>query len=100
YIKRCEKEQFRTVNLVITGAEKLPQDLAAEYEAKFGVFPTEGYGTTELSPLAACNVPASRSADGSHAAFKKGTVGRAVPNVCAKVVAPDTRADLGVNHEG
>ena len=51
YLKRCTKEQFRTVNLVITGAEKLPQDLAHEFEDKFGVFPTEGYGTTELSPL-------------------------------------------------
>ena len=65
YLKRCEKEQFRTVNLVIVGAEKLPLDLAQEFEEKFGVFPTEGYGTTELSPLGACNVPKSRAASGT-----------------------------------
>jgi len=100
YIKRCDKEQFRTVNIVITGAEKLPQDMAREFEEKFGIFPTEGYGTTELSPLAAANIPASRSTTGTDEAFRKGTVGRAVPNVCAKIVDPDTGADLGTNHEG
>jgi acyl-[acyl-carrier-protein]-phospholipid O-acyltransferase/long-chain-fatty-acid--[acyl-carrier-protein] ligase len=100
YLKRCEKEQFRTVNLVITGAEKLPQDLAHDFEAKFGVFPAEGYGTTELSPLAACNVPKSRSAAGTDEAERKGTIGRAIPNVCAKIVDPETGADVGTNHDG
>jgi acyl-[acyl-carrier-protein]-phospholipid O-acyltransferase/long-chain-fatty-acid--[acyl-carrier-protein] ligase len=98
YLKRCEKEQFRTVNLVITGAEKLPQDLARDFEAKFGVFPTEGYGTTELSPLGAVNVPKSRS--GSDQAERKGTIGRPIPNVVAKIVDPETGADLGINQEG
>jgi acyl-[acyl-carrier-protein]-phospholipid O-acyltransferase/long-chain-fatty-acid--[acyl-carrier-protein] ligase len=98
YLKRCEKEQFRTVNLVITGAEKLPQDLAHDFEAKFGVFPTEGYGTTELSPLGAVNVPKSRS--GSDQAERKGTIGRPIPNVVAKIVDPETGADLGINQEG
>jgi acyl-[acyl-carrier-protein]-phospholipid O-acyltransferase/long-chain-fatty-acid--[acyl-carrier-protein] ligase len=100
YLKRCEKEQFRTVNLVITGAEKLPQDLAHDFEAKFGIFPTEGYGTTELSPLAACNVPKSRSASGTDDAERKGTIGRAIPNVCAKIVDVETGADLGANRDG
>jgi acyl-[acyl-carrier-protein]-phospholipid O-acyltransferase / long-chain-fatty-acid--[acyl-carrier-protein] ligase len=98
YLKRCEKEQFRTVNLVITGAEKLPQDLAHDFEAKFGVFPTEGYGTTELSPLGAVNVPKSRS--GSDEAERRGTIGRAIPNMVAKIVDPETGADLGINREG
>jgi acyl-[acyl-carrier-protein]-phospholipid O-acyltransferase / long-chain-fatty-acid--[acyl-carrier-protein] ligase len=100
YLKRCEKEQFRTVNLVITGAEKLPQDLAHDFEAKFGIFPTEGYGTTELSPLAAVNVPKNRSSSGTDEAERKGTIGRAIPNVCAKIVDPETRADVGTNHDG
>jgi acyl-[acyl-carrier-protein]-phospholipid O-acyltransferase / long-chain-fatty-acid--[acyl-carrier-protein] ligase len=98
YLKRCDKEQFRAVNIVITGAEKLPQDLAKEFEAKFGIFPTEGYGTTEMAPLGAVNVPKSRS--GTDEGHRPGTVGRAIPNVCAKIVDPDTFADLGTNHEG
>jgi acyl-[acyl-carrier-protein]-phospholipid O-acyltransferase/long-chain-fatty-acid--[acyl-carrier-protein] ligase len=86
--------------MVVTGAEKLPMDVADEYAAKFDMMPTEGYGTTELSPLAACNVPRNRSASGTDEAFRRGTVGRAVPNVCAKVVDPDSGADLGNNQEG
>jgi len=99
-LKRCTKEQFRTVNLVITGAEKLPQDLAHEFEEKYGIFPTEGYGTTELSPLGAANIPASRSPAGNSDGERKGTIGRAMPGTCAKVVDPETKADLGTNQDG
>jgi acyl-[acyl-carrier-protein]-phospholipid O-acyltransferase / long-chain-fatty-acid--[acyl-carrier-protein] ligase len=100
YLKRCTKEQFRTVNLVITGAEKLPQDLAHEFEEKYGIFPTEGYGTTELSPLGAANIPKSRSPAGNSDGERKGTIGRAMPGTCAKVVDAETKADLGANQDG
>lgn len=100
YLKRCEKEQFATLDLAIVGAEKLPQQLAEEFHAKFGVIPTEGYGCTELSPLAAANVPDHRSRSLTQIGTKLGTVGRAVPNVCAKIVDPDTFTHLGNNKPG
>lgn len=100
YLKRCDKEQFATLDLAIVGAEKLPQQLADEFNAKFGVIPTEGYGCTELSPLAAANVPDHRSREVTQIGTKLGTVGRAVPNVCAKVVDADTLAELGNNKPG
>jgi acyl-[acyl-carrier-protein]-phospholipid O-acyltransferase/long-chain-fatty-acid--[acyl-carrier-protein] ligase len=100
YLKRCEKEQFATLDLAIVGAEKLPQQLADEFHAKFGVIPTEGYGCTELSPLAAANVPDHRSREITQIGTKLGTVGRAVPNVCAKIVDADTLAELGNNKPG
>ncbi len=100
YLKRCEKEQFATLDLAIVGAEKLPQQLAEEFNAKFGVIPTEGYGCTELSPLAAANVPDHRSQEVTQIGTKLGTVGRAVPNVCAKVVDAETLAELGNNKPG
>lgn len=100
YLKRCDKEQFATLDLAIVGAEKLPQQLAEEFHAKFGVTPTEGYGCTELSPLAAANVPDHRSREVTQIGTKLGTVGRAVPNVCAKVVDADTLAELGNNKPG
>lgn len=100
YLKRCDKEQFATLDLAIVGAEKLPQALAEEFLAKFGVTPTEGYGCTELSPLAAANVPDHRSREVTQIGTKLGTVGRAVPNVCAKIVDADTLAELGNNKPG
>lgn len=100
YLKRCEKEQFATLDLAIVGAEKLPESLAAEFLEKFGITPTEGYGCTELSPLAAANVPDHRAKDIVQIGTKLGTVGRAVPNVCAKIVDPDTLVELGNNKPG
>ncbi|MBI5760221.1 MAG: MFS transporter [Planctomycetales bacterium] len=104
YIKRVEKEQFATLDMVVTGAEKLPQDLAQAFQDKFGFRPSEGYGTTELSPLASVNIPDHRSITAGQEIHQKGTkegtVGRAVPGVAAKVVDPDTFADLGIETPG
>lgn len=100
YYKRCDKEQLASLNLIIVGAEKLPQDLAAAVKEKFGVFPTEGYGATETSPLAAVNVPDYRSADVTQIGTKPGTVGRAIPHTRARVIDPDTGAVLGLDQPG
>ena len=100
YLKRCTPEQFQSLEIVITGAEKLPQSLAREFEEKFGIFPTEGYGTTELSPVAAVNVPPTRQLDPTEVSAKPGTVGRPIPCVMAKTVDPDTREDLPDGEEG
>lgn len=101
YLKRCEKEQFKTLDLIVVGAEKLPLDLAREFEAKFGIVPTEGYGTTELSPVAAVNVPDHRSGNGTHQiGTKLGTVGRPLPGISARVVDADTGAVLPSNTPG
>jgi len=100
YLKRCTPEQFSRMNLVITGAEKLPTDLADAFKDKFGVGVTEGYGTTELSPAAAFNVPATRLGPGADAATKAGTVGRVMPGATVRIVDPDTGKELGINDEG
>ncbi|GAB4149142.1 MAG: acyl-[ACP]--phospholipid O-acyltransferase [Planctomycetaceae bacterium] len=100
YLKRCTPEQFHKLDTVILGAEKLPAELAKAFEEKFGVAPSEGYGTTELSPVAAVNVPDHRSGSTEQSGTKAGTVGRAFPGVSAKVVDPDSGEDLGTNTEG
>lgn len=100
YLRRCEKEQLATLDLIVVGAEKLPETLAREFEEKFGVLPTEGYGTTELSPVAAVNIPDHRSQDIVQTGTKLGTVGRPLPGVTAKVVDPDTGEDRGIGPEG
>ncbi len=102
YLKRCTKEQMQHVDLAIVGAEKLPESLANEFHEKFGIFPTEGYGTTELSPLAIANVPDHRNnaAGSGQTGTKIGSVGRPVPNVAARIVDPDTGEELGLNEPG
>jgi acyl-[acyl-carrier-protein]-phospholipid O-acyltransferase/long-chain-fatty-acid--[acyl-carrier-protein] ligase len=100
YLRRCEPEQFSSLDLIVVGAEKLPVDLAKHFEEKFGILPTEGYGTTELSPVAAVNVPDHRSRDVEQLGTRLGTVGRPLPGVTAKVVDPETFADRGIGTEG
>lgn len=89
YWRRCESEEFKSLEIVVAGAEKLPIPLCAAFDQKFGVRPVEGYGTTELSPLVSVNVPRSRS-QSREIDCKEGSVGRPVPGVSVKIVDPET----------
>lgn len=100
YLRRVDKEAFATLEIVVAGAEKLPGDLSDAFEQKFGVRPVEGYGTTELSPLVAVNIPPARSIDNFQIDRKEGTVGRPIPNVAARIVDLDTGEPKGVNEAG
>ena len=100
YLRRCTPEQFKKLEVVVTGAEKLPTDLADSFEEKFGLRPVEGYGATELSPLATVNIPPSRSGSNFQVDCKDGTVGRPVPGVVAKVTDLDSGEELGTNESG
>ena len=100
YLKRCDKEQFAHLKLAVTGAEKLPLDLAQAFAEKFGVMPSEGYGTTELSPLVSVNVPDHVEDSFKQIGTKLGTVGRPVPGVTAKTVDPDTGKTMGADEPG
>src|SRR5262249_31952364 len=62
-LRRCEPGDFASLRFLWCGAEKLPPALAKEFQEKFQVLPMEGYGCTELSPMAAANVP-DRDLDG------------------------------------
>jgi acyl-[acyl-carrier-protein]-phospholipid O-acyltransferase / long-chain-fatty-acid--[acyl-carrier-protein] ligase len=100
YLKRCQPEDFASLEVVLAGAEKLPAELCDAFERKFGVRPVEGYGATELSPVAAVNVPASRSHHNTMSMAKEGTVGRPLPGVKAKIVDPETGRELSMNEPG
>ncbi len=81
YLRRCDKDELETLDAIVAGAEKLPRELCEAFEAKFGVRPVEGYGTTELSPLVSANIPPRRSPSGTADDWKEGTVGRPAPGV-------------------
>jgi acyl-[acyl-carrier-protein]-phospholipid O-acyltransferase / long-chain-fatty-acid--[acyl-carrier-protein] ligase len=90
YLKRCEPQDFATLDVVFGAAERVPPELFSQFETKFGVRPLEAYGCTELSPLVAVNVPPSRSPHGDPSGVREGTVGRPIPGVKVKVVNPET----------
>ena len=100
YMKRCTKEEFESLDIVVAGAERLPPELCEAFEEKFGVCPVEGYGATELSPITAVNIPPSRQYDKFQTDDKQGTVGRTLTNVSCKVTDLDTGEELGCNQSG
>src|SRR5438034_2609292 len=57
YLRKAEPEQLKTLRLIITGAEKLPVDLASHFEERFHKKVFEGYGLTETAPVVAVNLP-------------------------------------------
>jgi acyl-[acyl-carrier-protein]-phospholipid O-acyltransferase/long-chain-fatty-acid--[acyl-carrier-protein] ligase len=100
YLRRCEKEEFRSLNYVVVGAEKLKPQLADSFAEYFGIRPLEGYGATELSPLAALNVPDVDIDGGRMQGTKAGSVGRPIPSIATKVVDPDTGQTLEPGQQG
>jgi len=89
YTRKIAREQFATLCIVIAGAEKLKERIATAFRDKFGLLPFEGYGATELSPVAAVNVPNVEVGGMYQEASKPGSIGRPIPGVTMKVVDPD-----------
>jgi acyl-[acyl-carrier-protein]-phospholipid O-acyltransferase/long-chain-fatty-acid--[acyl-carrier-protein] ligase len=99
-LKKCEPDDFKSLRILITGAEKLPLSLAQEFEKRFGVLPHEGYGCTELAPVAAANMPDLVVDGHKQIANKPGTIGQPLPGIAARTVDPDTLEPLPVGAEG
>lgn len=100
WMRRVEAEKFKSLRLVVVGAEKLREEIAKAFAAKYGVTPLEGYGATELSPVASLNIPDIAWPGIHQTGTKLGTVGQPLPGVFMKVVDPDTGKELGADAPG
>jgi acyl-[acyl-carrier-protein]-phospholipid O-acyltransferase/long-chain-fatty-acid--[acyl-carrier-protein] ligase len=99
-LKKCEDNDFASLRLLITGAEKLPQSLALDFQQRFGVLPLEGYGCTELSPVVATNLPDQDVDNYRQICNRPGTIGQPIPGVAARTVNPDTMDPQPIGDEG
>ncbi len=99
FMRKCTPEQFSNMRYVITGAEKLQQDVARKFYQKFGVMPIEGYGTTELAPVVSVNVPEDLQ-DVGQCVGREGSIGQPIPGVVAKTADPVSLEDLEDGREG
>ncbi len=72
YARVAQREDFRSLRLVIAGAERLQEDTRRLYLDRFGIRIMQGYGVTEASPVVAVN-----TLDGD----RPGTVGRALDGI-------------------
>ena len=102
YQRKCTKEQFETLKLIVVGAEKLKNTLSADFYNKFEKTVFEGYGATEVSPIVSLGIhsfvnPKTSKVQIGH---KPGTVGHPLPGVAAKIVNPDTFELMPFGSEG
>lgn len=100
YLRRAKKEDFSTLRLVITGAEKLKAKVADVFEEKFGVRPMEGYGATELSPVITLSLPDVEVGGVRQYGAKEGSVGHPIPGVAIRVVDPENSTPLKPGEAG
>ena len=103
FLRKARPEQLRPLKLVVTGAEKLPLDLMADFEAKFGIKICEGFGMTEASPVVACNLPDSPPSTMNPTgvlARRVGSVGRMMPGISIRIRDPETNADRSLFEPG
>lgn len=100
YMRKATREDFASLRIVVAGAEKLKKRQADAFQQHFGLMPVEGYGATELSPVAALSLPDVDVDSVYKAGTKEGSVGQPVPGVAARVVDPETGAPLPPGETG
>ncbi len=100
YLRRAKAEDFKTLRLIMTGAEKLQPRVADAFEEKFGIRPLEGYGATELSPVISLSLPEVKIDGVRQIGAKTGSVGHPVPGVAIRVIDPETGTVLPAGTSG
>jgi len=94
-VKRAERGELRSLDLVISGAEKLTQELVDMFFEKHHLEIMQGYGLTETTPVTNVNQAdpplLTESAD-FQSGKRSGSVGRMVPGMTARIVDPETFA--------
>jgi acyl-[acyl-carrier-protein]-phospholipid O-acyltransferase/long-chain-fatty-acid--[acyl-carrier-protein] ligase len=103
FLRKAQPEELRSLELVVTGAEKLPDELYRGFRDSFGIEIIEGYGLTEASPVSNVNLPNPPVATATaqpQVARKTGTVGRLLPGLSARITDPDTGTERLLTESG
>ena len=81
YLHKSEPGDFKTLRLMVAGADKCPDTLRAGFKEKHGVTLLEGYGATETSPVISVN---------SLKYNRPGSTGKVIPGIEVRIVNPET----------
>lgn len=100
FLRRIDPRDFGSLNTIIAGAEKLRPALAEAFEKRFGVPICEGYGSTECSPVIACNTPDYRANNTFQRSRQYGTVGMCFPGVVVEIRDLETGEVLPLDKPG
>jgi acyl-[acyl-carrier-protein]-phospholipid O-acyltransferase/long-chain-fatty-acid--[acyl-carrier-protein] ligase len=102
-LKKAHPGELRSLDLVVTGAEKLPDDLHRRFLELYHIEILQGYGLTETTPATNINQPHPpivTSTGEPQTGNKPGAVGRLMPGMTARIVHPETGAELPFTEVG
>jgi acyl-[acyl-carrier-protein]-phospholipid O-acyltransferase/long-chain-fatty-acid--[acyl-carrier-protein] ligase len=91
YLKKSEPGDFKSLRLMVAGADKCPDALREGYMNKHGVTLLEGYGATETSPVISVN---------SHEFNRPGSTGKVIPGVQVRLVNFETGEECKTREVG
>lgn len=100
--KKVLPQMLSSLHFVIAGAEKLTDKVRRNFKQKFNLNIYEGYGTTEVAPVASCNLPNILDPSDWHLqqSTKVGSVGLPLPGSAFKIVDPGTLLELPTGDAG
>lgn len=102
-LKKAQPGELRSLELVVTGAEKLPDELFRAFLKTFNIEILQGYGLTETTPASNLNQPHPpivTSTGEPQLGKKTGSVGRLMPGMTARIADPDTGRELAFTETG
>ncbi len=91
YLRKSEADDFKSVRLIVSGADKCPDVLREEFEERHGKTLYEGYGATETSPVISTNTPDHN---------RPGSVGKVLPGVMVRIENYETGEECGPGEVG
>jgi len=91
YLQKSEPGDYKSVRLMVAGADKCPDALREGFMKKHGVTLLEGYGATETSPVISVN---------THEFNRPGSTGKVIPNVMVRIENLETGKECAVREVG
>lgn len=91
YLQKSEPGDFKSLRIMVAGADKCPDALREGYLKKHGVTLMEGYGATETSPVVSAN---------SIEFNRPGSTGKVIPNVSVRIEHLETGEECKTGEVG
>jgi len=91
YVRKSERGDFKSIRLIVSGADRCQDTLRKEFLDKHGITLYEGYGATETSPVISVNIPEHN---------RPGSVGKVLPDVRVKIENYETGKQCRVGEVG
>lgn len=91
YLHKSDPGDFKTLRLMVAGADKCPDTLREGYMTKHGVTLLEGYGATETSPVISVN---------SLEFNRPGSTGKVIPGVQVRLENFETGEECKIREVG